>query len=270
MAEEYFNVKLDYSDITYAVNGLEEVDSFNPFDYVEVSFSGISPNGAVTITPNYEQPEIQYVSFSADKNSGLKVGDTITVTASISGTVDSFVEKFGVVLGKTEETYTIDNLACYISDIEDIPEDMYNKMDKQLKDTFNAHVASSWDNKDAVKEFEQIGNYLLTLKDGMSGTPNNYLYFVYRLKITVEDGSDFVYYWYGYYTDIMLLADGTCSVDLSGYIVSESSSSWGYNSGDYLPCDANHYVAGFADLDSFFNQHIVSKIEKYEYTQTIQ
>ena len=269
MAEEYFNVVLKYSDIEHQVSGLEEVGKINPFDYVTVSFSGVSPNGTVTITPDYNQPEMQYVTFTVDRTNGLKVGDTVTVTAKITEATDSFVEKFGCILGKTEENYSVDGLAKYISDISDIPDDMYNKMDKQLQDNFNAHVASSWVNKNAVQKFENIGNYLVTLKDGMSGSPNNYLYYVYKVTITVEDGSDFTYYWYGYFTDVLVLADGTCSVDLSKYTVSESSSSWGYHSGDYLECYEGYYVAGFAELDTFVNQHIVSKIEKYEYKQTI-
>lgn len=270
MAEEYFNVTLKYSDVEYKVTDLEEVGSFNPFDYVTVSFSGVSPKGTVTITPDYNQSEMQYVTFTADKTSDLKTGDTITVTANISGVVESFVEKFGCVLGKSEEIYTVDGLAKYISDVSDVPEDMYNKMDKQLQDNFNAHVAQSWADKNAVQEFENIGNYLVTLKDGMSGSPNNYLYYVYRVTITVADGSDFTYYWYGYFTDVLILADGTCSVDLSRYTVSESSSSWGYTSGDYLECYEGYYVAGFADLDSFINQQIISKIENYEYKQTMK
>lgn len=270
MAEEYFNATLKYSDIEYTVSDLEEVESFNPFDYVTVSFSGISPKGTVTINPDYNQSEIQYVTFTADRTSGLKTGDVITITAKISGSVDSFVENFGCVLEKMEETYTVDGLASYISDVSDIPEDMYNKMDAQLRDNFNAYVAQSWVNKNAVQEFENIGNYLVTLKDGMYGSPNNYLYYVYKVTTNVDD-VEFTYYWYGYFTDVLILADGTCSVDLSKYKVSESSSFWGIHTGDYLECyDGKYYVAGFADLETFINQHIISKIEKYEYIQTIE
>lgn len=274
-AKKYFNVKLKYSDIKYTVKGLTEVGTFNPFDYVSVSFSGISPNGSMTITPNYDQPEIQYVSFFADKNSGLKVGDSVEVSASISGSVDSFVERFGCVLGKTEETYTVDALSRYIANIEDVPEEMYNKMNKQLQDCFNAHVASSFDPEESASITKFIGNYLCTLKDGMTGKPNNYLYYVYQISYSNSETeiSDYSYYWYGYFNDIMILADGTCTVDLSDYTVSEYSSSWWEGTkGEYVtvPPDGAYIVAGFADLDSFFNQHIVSKIEKYEYTQTIQ
>lgn len=267
MAEEYFNVKLDYSDIKYTVKNLEEVEKFDPFEYVTISFSGMSPNGTVTITPDYNRTEMQYIKFSADKNNGLKNGDSITVTASISGLTESFVEKFGAVIGKKEEVYTVDGLSRYISDISDISEDMYNKMDKQLQDVFNSQVASSWENKNAVQDFGLVCNYLLTLKEGMIGNSYNTLYYVYKVTAETHDGP-FTYFWYGYYKDIKILADGSCTVDLSQYVACDCYRSWGYTSGDYLECDSQHYyVAGVADLDTFFNQHIASKIDRYEYTQ---
>jgi len=268
MAEEYFNVKLEHSDITYTVQGLQEVGKFNPFDYVTVTFSGTSPNGSVTITPNYNQPEMQFISFSANKKSGLKEGDSVAVVAAISGSTDSFVEKFGAVLGKTEKSYTVDGLARYVSDISDIPEEILNKMDNQLRDDFDAHVANHWESYENVDDFALVGNYMVTLKDGMQSSPDNYLYYVYKVTYSNSDVQNFEYYWYGYYTDISVLADGSCSVDLSGYTVSEASSSWGFTSGDYLHVEGSTcFVAGYPDLDTFLSKQIISKIDKYEFKQ---
>lgn len=258
-AKKYFNVKLKYSDIQYTVKGLTEVGTFDPFEYVNVEFSGTSPNGSVNIMPNYDQPELQYVSFTADKNSGLKVGDSVEVSASISGSIDSFVERFGCVLGKTKEIYTVDALPRYIANIEDVPEEWYNKMDKQLQDCFKAET-SHWGSEERVSIDKLVGNYLCTMKDGMTGSPNNYLYYVYQVNYSNDEISDYTYYWYGYFNDIMILADGTCTVNLSDYTVSE----------ERISLSDRYFVQGYADLDSFFNQHIVSKIEKYEYEKTIQ
>lgn len=274
-AKKYFNVQLNYSDIQYTVKGLTEVGTFDPFEYVSVSFSGISSNGSVTITPDYDRTEMQYVNLTVDKNNGLKNGETIVVSASISGNAASFVERYGCTLGKTEKTYTVEGLSKYIADIEDVPEELYNKMDKQLQDSFNAYKANNWI-PEASASLKLIGNYLCTLKDGMTESPNNFLYYVYQVSYSDSILSDYTYYWYGYFNDIMLLADGTCTVDLSRYTVSDSYRYFGERSGDYLalytPEDAygELYVAGFADLESLFNQQIVTKLENYEYKQTIQ
>ena len=274
-AKKFFNVKLKYSDIQYTVKGLDEVGTFNPFDYVNVSFSGISPYGSVTITPDYDRTEMQYVNFTVDKNNGLKNGETVVVSASISGNAASFVERYGCTLGKTEETYTVEGLSGYIADIEDVPTELFNKMDKQLNDSFNAYKANNLI-PEASASLKLVGNYLCTLKDGMTESPNNFMYYVYQVSYSDSVLSDYTYYWYGYFEDIILLADGTCTVDLSSYTVSESYRFFGECSGDYLalytPEDAygELYVAGFADLESLFNQQIVTKIENYEYEQKMQ
>jgi len=63
LAKENFNVKLKYSDIKHKVSELKEVDKFNPFDYVEVSFSGISPNVKVTITQIMNSRKCNILAF---------------------------------------------------------------------------------------------------------------------------------------------------------------------------------------------------------------
>ncbi len=104
----------------------------------------------------------------------------------------------------------------------------------------------------------------------MFGGFYNRLYYVYEITIDTHDGP-ITYYWYGSYDDVTVLGDGTCSVDYNRAIVSESSSSFGFTNGDFLECNSQHYyVAGFADLESFFNEHIASMLQICEYKQTLK
>lgn len=270
-AEDYFNVKLKYSDMEYEVQGLEEVPTFNPFDYITVSYTGVAPNGKVEISIDNSQTGMWGLVFEANKEDGLRNGDEIVITATMndSYTMEDYAAQYGMIPNQTEKTYTVDSLPRYIRDLGEIPEDMYNKMDQQLQDSFHAHVASTFDEKERIDGFERIGNYLITLKDDMTGSTDNYLYYIYKVTYSTDELKDFTYYWYGYYTDIMILADGTCTVDISDYTDSDASHIWGVQRGDYLKTDSDHHVYGFADLDSLFNQHVVSKIEKYDYQQTV-
>lgn len=77
---------------------------------MEVSFVDTEPYISVSITPNYDRQEMQYIKFTADKENYLHNGDTITITASISNSVDTFVENYGVVISETERTYTVANM----------------------------------------------------------------------------------------------------------------------------------------------------------------
>ena len=53
---------------------------------------------------------MQYISFWADKTSGLSNGDKVTVTASVQGSVDSFVEQFGVIPSPLSKEFTVEQL----------------------------------------------------------------------------------------------------------------------------------------------------------------
>ncbi len=56
-AEDYaFN--LTGEPVTFTVEGLQEVEEFDPFDNITVSFEGISPNGTAVIT---EKKTIQFL-----------------------------------------------------------------------------------------------------------------------------------------------------------------------------------------------------------------
>lgn len=267
-AAKVYGVQLKYSDIDYEVNGLTEVGRFNPFDNIKVCFEGKDPNGTARCEVVGNSPEMSYIYFEIDKSSGLKNGDTITIKASVSY-LDSFIAEFGKVLEKTEETYAVEGLAKYVSDISDIPTDMYDKMNKQLEDAFYAHAAANWEKTSKIISFELIGNYFLKLKEGMSGNKENYLYYVYKVVIDTDEVKGFTYYWYGRFSDIVILPDGTCSVDLSKYKTPEGGSFFGVY-GEAIKCGTHRYVLGFADLTTLFNEHVTANIENYEYVNTVK
>ena len=270
--EEIFKCRLKYEDIEYIVDGLKEVGSFDPFEYVDVSFTGAVPDGTVTISKMNDIDEMKYIDFKADKNKGLTNGDTVVVKAYIGINEDEFVEKFGRIPGVTEKSYTVDGLSFYITRMEDIPAEAYDKMDKKLYDAFYAHVAEYWEQEPL--SFELIGNYLLIAKEDAYVTANNRLFFIYKVAINSEDSdSDFVYYWFGYFDDIMIQNDGTCDVDHNNYTVCESSIVRAFLSnvkkGDFLQVDKRHFVAGFPDTGSLYNKHIKPKSGDYDITSTI-
>ncbi|MBE6016851.1 MAG: hypothetical protein E7233_04465 [Lachnospiraceae bacterium] len=264
-ADNSFHVKFNYSDMPFVVNGLDEVKEFDPFEDIKISVSGFSPDGSLNIVPG----KYSTLNYMASKSSGLSNGETIVISIDSSFDFETMIARYGAIPSKTEMTYTVEGLGHYVNDIDEIPKDLYNKMDKQMLDEFYATAERNWEHGvEDINSINNVGNYMVTLKEGVTRNPHNYLYYVYKVNIDTEDG-EFTYYWYGYFTDIMILEDGTCTVDISGYTVSESSSFFGLTDGDYLKCDANHYVAGFKEIDSLFNKQIVSKSDLYEYKSTI-
>ena len=70
VAQDVFNCQLKYKDIEYTVSNLKDVEKFDPFEHVEVSFQGISPDGTVTVTPEYDVKEMQYTCLAGQKTFG--------------------------------------------------------------------------------------------------------------------------------------------------------------------------------------------------------
>lgn len=261
-ASKDFKVKLKYSDIEYTVKDLQEVKTFDPFEFITVTFSGIAPKGTVEIKKDENKEELNGINFTCKNNNSLSEGDTVTVEATLQLGEDAFVEKYGCAISETTKDYTVSGLDKAVSDVSEIPDDIYEKMDKQLQDTFKADFADYGAEYGKIKSMENIGNYILNAKKESNAYINNYVYFVY--KVTVEKGGDtFSYYWYGGYTDVLLLADGTCTVNIGDYTTSDS-----WNDGESFEKKDDYYT-GCLQTETIFNNVVTTKLDEYEYKSTI-
>lgn len=260
LASEYFNCELSYSNMEYTVEGLKDAKTFDPFEYLEISFEDIAPFGRMVLTPDYSKNEIQYIRFMPDKPSELSNGDVVTVTASLTCDENEFVDKFGSVLSVTTKEYTVDSLQEYATDVSQISSESMEKMDKQAQDVFRAYVARNWDKPETLNSVTYLGNYFLTSKNEIGSPYKNYLYLIYKVSATIPDRNESIdYYFYIYYTDLAVLPDGTCTIDLTSYnSIMEAFYKYGYR---YL---------GYEDLNALYNEQIVGKINEYEFTTNIK
>lgn len=264
LAKKYFGVKLKYSDIEKEVEGLKQISEFNPFAYLEVSFSGTSPNGSVFIKKSNEKKEMEDIDFTVNKQDGLKEGDTITITASTKSE-DDFMEKFGEKLSKSKKEYTVKGLTRYITEINDIPEEKYTEIDNFLQDKLKSDLLRQ-NNRD-FKDVELCRSYVLSSKEDNSVADNNYIYFIY--KVTLHNNianKDFNYYWYGCYKDVMVYSDGSCDIDLNSCNV-PNASIW---SSERINYAAGSYCYGVEDLDHFYKKYIEDKNDLYNCEPTIE
>lgn len=264
--EEKYKVKLELSDKSFTVEGLEEAQQFDPFNFVNVTFSGIAPEGKAVIECSSDIPV--KLDFRADKASGLNNGDTVKITANAyyGNDLKAYCFENGYIPVSEEKEFTVEGLAGYVQTLDEIPEDAYKKMDYHAQDLLKAYIAKTED-EGYLSEIELLGNYMLTPKDpSIYVSKKNYIYYIY--KVSFNDG--LYYYHYTYYTDVMLLEDGTCSFDLSSATVPQGSVFFGVSSGEvYWATDKIHF-AGYGDLDSLFNKQVTSKIGEYNYESTVK
>ncbi len=277
LADEYA-FDLIGKPITVTVEGLEKVEEFDPFEGAKITFDGVAPNGTALFSSEQED-----ITFSVDKYSGLSNGDKVTVTAEPKYGMSEYAAEHGKVFSKTENEYTVEGLASYAMKLDDIPDETKEKMQNQSKDSITASAAG-WEEGKLLKKSEFVGYYFLTPKEGFSTSKNNILYCVYKNTVSVkgvkagankdtkEETGEETYYIYCCFNNIMILPDGTCSVNLSDV---QMPNSYGVTVksayGEYYWGDVEFYTyTGYADLDSMFNDCVTKNIAEYSYETTVK
>lgn len=249
--------------------------SINPFEGLQVTFSGTSPNSKINISGGNSN-----ITYTPSVQSGMKNGDVVTVTAELRS-----YAKDDYVMTQTSKKYTVNGLTAYAAKIAEIPKETANKMQKQAEDTIRARTAG-WIKGNTLKSLDFIGYYMLSAKEGFNPSPSNMLYCVYKVtanlgsgytldeynrdgdKVADKGGEDY-YYTYVVFSNILLLEDGTCSVDLSkgsecrdtcesviGQMSWGSFSGWSFN--------------GYKDIDSMFNAVVAKNLTDYNYENTVK
>ena len=278
-AKEAFGCKLKFKDQTYTVSGLEEVKTEDIFANLNVTFTGTAPYGTVTIDNSKGSSITKSLFFSTEQNDNLSNGDVITVTATpYYETEEDFMkncaEQYGAVPESLTKEYTVEGLPTYVTKLEDIPEDMMDKMKAQVEDVFNAGVAQ-WSEGTSVESVTYIGSYMMTQKKASGWGDRTKIYLVYNIgamekneEMGVEN--HFNYYYTVAFKDITILPDGTSTMDLTDYELPYNSfrrevewntESWGRNWYGY---------DGYETLDNLFNDCIGKYVDEYNYESTVE
>ena len=250
---------------TFTVEGLKEVEQIDLFDGVTVEFEGFAPYVKASINNKQTNSDI-YVTYSLDRSENLTMGDTVTVTAEYDE--ESLLQK-GYMAEESTKEFVVDECDRYATALEEIPEDMIGKMNKQFEDAFQAEVEKTWSDEESLESIEYIGSYLLTAKEGSNESNKNLCYNIYKINAANEEGS-LEYYSYCFFKNIIILKDGTCSVDLSAYEVPKGGA-WlfGKTTGEAFYRGSYVYV-GYEQLESLFSKCVTQNIEDYEYESSVK
>lgn len=278
--EELFNCKIKANDIEFEVEGLQAIATFDPFENVNVIFSGTSPFGTAKIENNSTVDAANSLRYQLDKNRELKNGDTVKVTITTgSDDMNTYLaSRYGKVPTVTEKEFIVTGLSQYVTQLSEIPSANMDQMKKQAEDLYKAYIARDWGDNVSLSSMDYLGAYFLSDK-GLSGnrTSNvNYITLVYKISANiVNEGNDLypgataTYYTYVTFQDGVLLADKSFNINLSNtsypgskYIlkVQTGEYSWNYNT---------YYFRGYESLDKLYDQVVTSKIDKYNYENTV-
>lgn len=253
-AKENYNCELVYSDIEFEITDLEEVAEFNPFDHIQVSFTGLEPYGEAEITIE-ELDEFDYLYVSVDNRYNLSVGDVVTVTVELWYPED-FIEEFGAVVTETTKTFEVTALDAYVTSYEQIPEAFLSELSAEGEVEVKQHIEDRWDDPSTLQSITYVGNYFLSKKESEVG---NALYMVYKVNATHPENEQTIeYYYFIEYTTVLLQANGECSVDMYIYTPWNTFTIDGY------------YYYGYQTLEELYEDAIKDYETAYNITTNIQ
>lgn len=261
-----------YDDFDVTVKGLDVRLDYDPFDYIDIVFSGISPNGKATIQ-NIGSSPVAGVNYRIGDGYGsmnFKNGDVITVTAftSYSQGLEEYVNEEGYNLVTDIKEYTVSGLEEYIESLGRIDKELMDELAKQGEDVF--YTNTYWGEDEKIDSVEYQGAYFAVLKDGVIADydqNNNYLYMVYKITVT-NPNETLTYFYYVRFADIVRKTDGTSEI----YNINEVEIPYGSNfSGDTVRSEGEQsfFYVGYKDVTSFYNTIIRPLSQYYNFENNI-
>lgn len=270
-------VKVKYSDFDYEVSNLEDVPNFDAFEGVEISYSGIAPNGKALVA-SYPDNGLVY---EIKDNTGLSNGDEVIVLAETPYGIDKYVSTNKRIPIETEKVFKVEGLGEYYTSASQIPDDVLEQMKNQATDVIKGSTYG-W-KQGYTLDIDYIGNYFLIAKDKTEET-QNMLILVYKMhwENTIEDFTgetktlDCDYYYYVNWDNIYKKVDGTCEYDKNEYWKTKDTVtySWdvytdGENGKPYSWTQVSYYFSGYEKLDSIYDIYVTGHIEKYKFEDNI-
>lgn len=272
--KKIFGCKVKYKDIKLTVKGLEEIATFDPFEGVELVYTGIAPNGSAEVKNSSISPYASSLRFQMDVYNGLSNGDVVTVKVYDGGyqnPTQYFVNTFNAIPSVTEKQFTVDGLGSYAASASQIPEDTMEKMKSQANDTISAYVANNWSEDATMDSCNYIGNYFLSSKSSPNYGNNSIVILVYEIQATINSESrnisdTFTYYTTVTFVDPIVLPDGTCSIDLSRGTLTGNTLTKNYPGGWF---GYSYSVKGYESLDTLMNKSVTTLIDRYTYEDNV-
>ena len=237
--------------------GLEEVKEVDPFEDIEVTFSGTPPYVYPNWTNNSEDDYLRYLWFNFEDYDSLDVGDTVTLTVDES---EENALANGYKFTQTSKEYIVSGVDSYVTSAADISADNLDSMKNEATDALDAYFANN-NSYIGNSGFSYEGSYYLVAKNSDTWGDTNVLYLVFSTTVTSAENAfePTVVYFPVKYTNIMALSDGSQNFntygDIEGYTDLEYDDGW-------------DNVEGYTDGAQMFNDLVVTQKVDYTYEVT--
>ena len=255
--------KFEYTDGTYRVSGLQELGSFDPFEDIELVFSGVESEGNVELVLNGEKIPETYIS--CDREDGLSNGDRVKVMIHEDG-VDYAAQHHGMIPDPLEKEYEVRGLDSYVTSAAQISREDMKALREKADSICREQVADSWEEGEQLESFTYIGNYLLSRKEGeQRGTDKNQLWMIYRVNVRNQYANDTsfyddtnTFYFYVRFCDLVVTDDGTLNVDMDQWNIPKDQVEVRVSA-----LNKSWYYYGYVTLETLYQDGIQNSLEAY-------
>lgn len=247
-----YHVKFTGKEVTYTVEGLEDINIIDAFSDLKVTFSGISPSGQLSLEYSGDTSLVSIYDFSADSRYNLKNGDVVTITISV---YEDGLKRRGYKLKELSRTYTVEGLDEYIDSYSDLTQEFLDYAKSEAQDLIKAYVAKRYNAESSLGELEYAG-YVFDAAKEDPGYFNAYndLYVIYRgvVSHSEKDFQNTMVYYPVRFSNILSTADGLSGKKHDDIIGSANLGNTWYSTRGYVnPLNAYTDLAT-ANLDKYF------------------
>ena len=215
--EKKYGVKVEYEDTSYTVEKLDELKEFDPFDGIEISYTGIEGDGKASIKVVKEDAVYNDFSYSSSQSYYLSEGDIITVTYAPSYSEDELAEmcaeKYGMVPTTVTKDYKVEGLGHLLKDSTEITEESMGSVieDCEKKITDVSRLSSM----EEMQSIKYLGSYLLQEADYSEG---NEVIAVFECSVMLSDSDSldtdsFTFYTYVEINNVSINEKGECGYE---------------------------------------------------------
>jgi hypothetical protein len=180
-------IKFTGKSVSKEVKGLDAITKIDPFKDLNVSFSGLSPNGYLDYSYEGDNSYVSTYLFTSDNSTNLRNGDVVTISISYN---DETTLSKGYILTEKEKQYVVEGLDEYVVDYADLPSYFLEDLKTDTQDMIYAYVASSYSKGFSLNDLSYSGYVFNTSKSESSSIFNSFneLSIIYSGLVSNTDG----------------------------------------------------------------------------------
>lgn len=186
-------IKFKGESVKETIEGLEPIVEIDPFEDLEVTFSGTAPNGSVEFACSDNNRYLSSYAFKAQPSYGLKNGDIVTISLNQS---DEETISNGFIATQKEQKYEVSGLDEFVDTYADLTEELLEKMKSEAEDVIYSYTGERYDNDTSMSGLSYAG-YIMNIETTNGGCVDNELYLIFKGTVTnTQEGLEAVDVYY--------------------------------------------------------------------------